>query len=186
MSMEIKPSEISSVDSIGNLDGEDVKLVKTRGGLYMAVGKLKSKNKEEVLAAGSHPAIVRFNVTKSFKDFQPSLMKSEAGTEPMVASMSFLLPKELFDKRFDLYIVKKNLDFEVVLTKDQVEVVGYKATVDGNDLKVEKPNSLVTNDLVPALSALSKAVAIVAIDEDKSGISINGKRYDPKKILGHK
>lgn len=186
MSIELKPSEISSVDSIGNLDGEDVKLVRTLGGLYVAVGKPRGKNKEEVLSAGSHPAIVRFNIEKSFKGFQPSLMKSEAGMEPMVATMSHLLPSDMFKGSYDIYVVKNNLDFEVMLTKNHIEVINYKASVSGDDLVVQKPGSLVTNDLVPALPALSKALAWIAIDEDKTSLVTNNKKYDPKKIVTKK
>lgn len=182
MSIEIKESEIANVESMGTLDGEDVKLVTTHGGLRIAVGKLKGKMKDEVLAAGSHPAIVRYNIQKSYSSFQPSLMKSEAGVEPMVAEMSFLLPKDMFDKSFDIYVVKKNLDFEVVLTKNNVEVIKYDATVSGDDVVVQKPNTIITADVVPAISAISKAVALIAIDEDKTGVITGNKRYSAQKI----
>jgi hypothetical protein len=183
MSIEIKPSEIDSVDSIGDLAGEQVKLVKTKGGLYIAVGRPRGKKKEEVIAAGSHPAIVRYNIEKSFSEFRPSMMKSESGEESLVAGMTDLLPLKMRSSGYDLYVVKKSNEVDFILTKSQIEVLRYNGHLVDSDLVVSKTDKLITNDLVPAVSAVSSAAAMVAIDEGKTGIVTGGKRYDPKSVL---
>ncbi len=183
MSIEIKPSEIDSVDSIGDLAGEQVKLVKTKGGLYIAVGRPRGKKKEEVIAAGSHPAIVRYNIEKSFAEFQPAMMKSEAGEESLVAGMTDLLPSKMRNDGYDLYVIKKSNEVDFVLTKSQIEILKYQGHLVDSDLVVMKTDKIVTNDLVPAISAVVSAAAMVAIDEGKTGIVTGGKRYNPQAVL---
>ena len=183
MSVEIKPSEIDSVDSIGDLAGEQVKLVKTKGGLYIAVGRPRGKKKDEVIAAGSHPAIVRYNIEKAYAEFQPAMIKSETGEESLVAGMSDLLPSNMRKSGYDLYVIKKSNEVDFVLTKSQIEVVKYQGYLVNSDLIVSKADKIITNDLVPAVSAFTTAAAMVAIDEGKTGIVHGNKRYDPKSVL---
>jgi hypothetical protein len=183
MSIEIKPSEIESVDSIGELDGEQVKLVKTRGGLYIAVGRPRGKKKEEVIAAGSHPAIVKYNIEKSFAEFQPAMMKSEAGEESIVAGMSDLLPADMRKSGYDLYVLRKSNAVDFVLTQSQIEVISFPGYLIDSDLILFKSDKVVTSDIVPAMSAITTAAAMVAIDEDKTGIVHENKRYNPKAVL---
>jgi hypothetical protein len=183
MSIEIKPSEIESVDSIGELDGEQVKLVKTRGGLYIAVGRPRGKKKEEVIAAGSHPAIVKYNIEKSFAEFQPAMMKSEAGEESIVAGMSDLLPANMRKSGYDLYVLRKSNAVDFVLTQSQIEVINFPGHLTDSDLVLFKSDKVVTSDIVPAISAITAAAAMVAIDEDKTGIIHENKRYNPKAVL---
>lgn len=183
MSIEIKESEIDSVDSIGDLSGEQVKLVKTKGGLYIAIGRPRGKKKDEVIAAGSHPAIVRYNIEKSFAEFQPSMMKSEIFERSAVSGMTDLLPLNMRNKGYDLYVIKKSNEVDFVITKSQIEVVKYQGHLVDSDLIVMKTDTVITNDLAPAMSAVSSAAAIVAIDEGKTGIVTGGKRYDPKTVF---
>lgn len=183
MALEIRPSEIDFVDSIGDLDGEKVKLVKTKGGLYIAVGKPRGKHKEEVIAAGSHPAIVRFNIEKSFSSFQPAMMKSESGDESLVAEAANLLPEDMRSDDYSLYVIKKSQEVEIVLTKSQIEVLGYQATLNGSDLVVSRPKQVVTKELLPTIPAISLLTAMVAADEGKQGVVVNGKRYTTEQIL---
>jgi hypothetical protein len=183
MAIEIRPSEIDSVDSIGDLDGEEVKLVRTKGGLYIAVGRPRGKKKEEVIAAGSHPAIVMYNIEKSFSNFRPSMMKSESHEFGIVSGMTDLLPSKMRDSGYDLYVIKKSNEVDFVLTKSQIEVLKYEGRLVGSDVVISKADKIITKDLVPAVSAVSSAAAIVAIDEGKTGIVTNGKRYDPKSVL---
>ena len=183
MSVEIKPSEIDSVDSIGDLAGEQVKLVKTKGGLYIAVGRPRGKKKDEVIAAGSHPAIVRYNIEKAFAEFQPTMMKSEAGEESLVAGMSDLLPANMRKSGYDLYVIKKSNEVDFLLTKSQIEVIKFQGHLIDSDLIVFKSDKVVTGDIVSAVSAVTTAAAMVAIDEGKTGIVHENKRYDPKSVL---
>jgi len=181
--MEIKPSEIASVDSLGLLDGEDVKLVRTAGGLYLAIGKVRGKNQEEVLAAGSHPAIVRYNIEKSYKSFQPALMKSEAVSPELVSGFSDLLPQEMRDKGYDFYVIKKSNHVDLVLTKSQLEVLRYQGSLVDNDYIVQKTDKIITTELAPVAKAASIASAIVAIEEGKESVLHSNKRYDAHAIL---
>jgi len=183
MAIEIHPSEIESVDSIGDLDGEKVKLVKTKGGLYLAVGRPKGKNKEEVIAAGSHPAIVMYNIEKSFTSFQPYMMKSESGEESVVSGMTDLLPSKMIDKGYDLYVIKKSNEVDFILTKSQIEVLKYSGKLVDSDLVLSKTDKIITKDLIPVVSAVSTAAAIMAINEGKTGLVTDKKRYDPKSVL---
>lgn len=186
MSIEIKPSELESIDQIGDLDGEQVKLVKTKGGLYIAVGKPKGKRKEEVLAAGSHPAIVKYNIEKSFTSFQPSLMKSELGGDSSVVNVSELLPNKMTDQGYDLYIVKKSNEIDFILTKSQIETLKYSGAFINSDLVISKTDKMITSDLVPAVSAISLAAAAVAIEEEKTGIVYENSRFTPESVLNKK
>lgn len=183
MAIEIKPSEISDIDSLGILDGEDVKLVRTAGGLYIAVGKPRGKQKEEVLAAGSHPAIVRYNIEKSFKNFQPSLMKSEGQMQDLVSEMSDLLSDEMKDKGYDFYIIKKSNQVDLVLTKSQVEVLKYEGHLVENELVISKADKVITSDIAPVAKAASIAAAIVAVEEGKKDIVHNNNRYNAEAVL---
>jgi hypothetical protein len=181
--MEIKPSEIDTIDSLGLLDGEDVKLLRTSGGLYIALGKLKGKPKEEVLAAGSHPAIVRYNIEKTYKNFQPVLMKSEREEEEIVSEMSLLLPKDMIDNGYDFYVIKKSSHIDLVLTKAQVEVLKYEGAITETDFVVTKANQLITPEVAPVAKAATIASAIIAIEEGKETVFHNNKRYDADSIL---
>ena len=90
--MQLTPNEIDSVEDAGLLNGSKVKLIKTKGGFWIAVGRPQGKLQEEALAAGSHPAIVRYNLERQHPTFQPSMQKSELmGLEPLVESHSFLV-----------------------------------------------------------------------------------------------
>jgi hypothetical protein len=87
------------------------------------------------------------------------------------------------DSGYDLYVIKKSNEVDFVLTKSQIEVLKYEGRLVGSDVVISKADKIITKDLVPAVSAVSSAAAIVAIDEGKTGIVTNGKRYDPKSVL---
>src|SRR5258706_429515 len=80
--MKLTPNEIDSIEDAGMLDGAAVKLLRTKGGFWMAVGRPRGKFRDEALAAGSHPAIVRYNLERQFPGFQPAMMKSELASDP--------------------------------------------------------------------------------------------------------
>ena len=182
--MELKPSEIIEVDSLGVLDGEDVKIVKTVGGLYIAVGKPRGKKQEEVLAAGSHPAIVRFNVEKAYTTFQPSLMKSEMmGETEEVVEFTDFLPQDMINKNYDLYALKKNEEFDFVLTKDKIQILSYASSFSDDSMIISKPDVVIPANLLPAVTATTKAAALIAIEEGKSSIVHEDKKYSPHQIL---
>lgn len=181
--MEIKPSELESVESIGELDGEDVKMVKTVGGLYIAVGKLKNKGQEEVLSAGSHPAIVRYGLEKAYRSFRPAMMKSESFNPVAVSGMSDLLPESMASNGYDFYVVKKSNEIEFILTKSQIEVLKFQGSLVDQELILFKSDKVITNELAPVAKTATVAAAIVAVEEGKSTIVHENRKYDAQSIL---
>lgn len=187
MGIEIKPSEIEKVDELGTLDGEKIKLVKTKGGLYLAIGKARKQSNPEVLAAGSHPAIVRHNIQKSFAQFQASMMKSEElGTDAEVAELSDLLLKSESEQGFGLYVVKKHNTFDIILTKNEEEVISCQAMAAEDDLILFKSEKLVHEQAYPFVPAIAKAAALIALDENKTRLIHANKAYKPTDILEKK
>ena len=149
--LKIKPEEIESVQEIGMLDGEPVSLLKTVGGFHMAASKGKG-----VLAQGSHPAIVRYNVAKQHKGFSPILAKSEEN-EPLVFGMSDLLPEGMYEKGFDLYSLEKNesTGVEFVLTKSGADVVVLSGQSSSDEIVI---TDITGNDA----KMISKYIPVVA------------------------
>jgi len=113
--MDIFPSEIDTVSVIGDMDGEPVKMVKTIGGLYMAVSK---KNKKDaVLGAGSHAAIVSYNIKKANPSIKLSLMKSEGYSSAVVHDLTSLLSLSDRQKGYDLFKIEENGKTTISLSK---------------------------------------------------------------------
>lgn len=117
--MQITASEIANVDEAGMLDGSPVKMIRLKGGFYIATGKPFGKAKEEALAAGSHPAIVKYNLSKQYPAFQESLMKSEAfsNADATVEKHSHFLSEDLRKSGHEIYSVQKGPDIEFHITK---------------------------------------------------------------------
>ena len=85
--MLIDPKEVDSIEDIGTLDKDNkVKLVKTIGGLNLAVGKDGSKE-DRILAYASHSAIVKHQLRKRYNHrFAESMQKSESGVSEQAIS----------------------------------------------------------------------------------------------------
>lgn len=170
--MELKPSEIEEVKVIGSIEGKPVKLIRTAGGFWMAVGAPKGKSKEEALAAGSHSAIVKYNVQKQYQEYEPVLEKSESEIEPAVIGLSELLSKSARNKGYDLYSLKKNNEIDYVITKFGSETISFHATVTEDAIVLSKPNKTV-NQLSKGFgigSAVTQALVRDALDLNKSEI----------------
>jgi hypothetical protein len=142
--MQIKPNEIESVEEAGELNKAPVKLIRTKGGFWIAVGKLKGKNKEEAIAAGSHPAIVKYNIEKQFPEFQPAMMKSEdLSDSSVVEKHSHFLSDDLRKSGHDIYSVQNGPEVNFHITKHNLEVSSVKASLieDAlviNEMKMDK------------------------------------------------
>lgn len=183
MAVELKPSEIDSVENMGEIDGNGVNLVRTVGGLYLAVGKKKKTDpSQEVLGFGSHPAIVRYNVQKSISSFRPAMMKSEGEVESEIYQFSPLLGSSLVEKGFDLYTIKKSEDYEFVITKNQMEILKFNASQKDDVLDLQKSETFIPLSMKPLVKALKKAVASIASEENLT-IKLNGKEYKPEEIV---
>ena len=72
--MEIPLKEIDSVDEIGTLNNKSVKMLNRR--IPFSYRYPQGTKKESVIAAGSHPAIVKYNLEKH-KDFHPIMLKAK-------------------------------------------------------------------------------------------------------------
>ncbi len=121
--MQLTPNEIDSIEEAGILDNEPVKLLRTKGGFWIAIGKPKGKRKDEALAAGSHPAIVKFNLEKQFPDFQPSMMKSEHFSDNVIVERhSHFLSDSLRKSGHDIYSVQDGDNIEFHITKQNSKI----------------------------------------------------------------
>lgn len=137
--MNLNPSEVVSVEEIGSLDGSPVRLISMIGGFFMALARLKNKAMEEVISAGSHPAIVKFNIKKQFPMFAPSMMKSEAGIDIcLVEKHSHLLSEDLKKSGHDLYSIETGPVVEFHLTKFNKGLSKAEASVDNQELQFNK------------------------------------------------
>jgi hypothetical protein len=121
--MQLKPNEIDSIEDAGVLNQQPVKMIRTKGGYWIAVGRPKGKLQQEALAAGSHPAIVRYNLEKQYPDFQPSMMKSAHYAENThVDKHSHFLTEELLKSGHDIYSITNGTDIEFQITKQDTKL----------------------------------------------------------------
>jgi hypothetical protein len=139
--MNITPNEIHSIEDAGNLDGSSVKMIRTKGGFWIAVGKPKGKFRDEALAAGSHPAIVKFNLEKQYPAFQPNLMKSEAQMDnAVVEKHSHFLSEELRKSGHDIYSVQEGELVNFHITKHNAKIANVNGIVDKDFLIISNLN----------------------------------------------
>ena len=142
--MQITPNEVDSIEDIGVLNGKNVKMIKTKGGFFIAIGHKRGDPTDSALAAGSHPAIVKFNLERQCPDFQPAMQKSELmGMEPKVENHSHFLSDVLRKSGHDLYSIQTGdkVEFQITRQNAKVEsVVGSfdKGTLVLNNINVDK------------------------------------------------
>lgn len=138
--MNITPEEIDTIEEAGMLDNSPVKLIRTKGGYWIAVGKKKGKAQDEALAAGSHPAIVKYNVEKMHPEFQPHMMKSEDGQREVVEQHSHFLSDDLRKSGHDIYSVQKGQAIDFHVTKYNMKVSTINGSLSGDSLVLDKLN----------------------------------------------
>lgn len=142
--MQITPNEIESIEDAGLMNGKPVKLIRTKGGFCIAVGTPQGKMREEALAAGSHPAIVKYNMEKQYPMFQPLLAKSEITISPAVVTKhSSFLSDDLKKSGHDVYAIQSGTNIEFQITKHDVKIGSVQATLEKdaivvNEMKVSK------------------------------------------------
>jgi hypothetical protein len=158
--MQITPNEIDTIEECGTLHGSPVKMIRTKGGFWIAVSKLRGKHREEAIAAGSHPAIVKFNIEKQYSDFQPALMKSEELSDSSIVDKhSHFLSEDLRKSGHDIYSVQSGPNVNFHVTKNNINVSTINGTLtDGSlILKQLKLNKEFTRALAGA--ATEKALS---------------------------
>ncbi|NJO48119.1 MAG: hypothetical protein HC840_00220 [Leptolyngbyaceae cyanobacterium RM2_2_4] len=137
--MNITPNEISEIEEIGTMNGLPVKLLTTKGGFRIAVGRNQGKQVDEALAAGSHPAIVKYNLEKQYAAFQPAMMKSEVSMSPaVVVNHSHFLSEDLKKSGHDVYSVQSGTNIEFQITKHDIRVGSIQTTLEKDSLVVNK------------------------------------------------
>ena len=109
--MEIKEDEIKETKNIGTLYNSEVKLISLKGGFHIGVGKKQSNSRNsEILAVGSHPAIVSHQISKKYNDnFEQKMEKNETEQLPSIFEYSHnlsSLSKNVLG--LDIYAIKKN------------------------------------------------------------------------------
>jgi len=134
--MQLTPNEIDRVEDAGMLDNNPVKLIRTKGGFWIAIGRKRNKANEEALAAGSHPAIVKYNLEKQFSSFQPAMTKSEHGMEPLVEKHSHFLNEDLRKSGHDIFSIQTGNVVEFQITKQNATVANVVGHMDSDDLSI--------------------------------------------------
>jgi hypothetical protein len=130
--MTIDPSEIDNIEEIGTLDDGKIKLIKTVGGLHLAVGKEKKDEQDKILGYSSHPAIVKHQLRKKFPmRFAESMSKSEGEPKEIAANYDSVLSKELRDSGYDVYALSKGAETNFVVTHHNLEILRAAADITG-------------------------------------------------------
>lgn len=156
--MKITPGEIDKIEEVGELEGKPVKMVRTKGGFWIAIARKKGKHEEEALAAGSHPAIVKYNLEKIY-GYQPHMMKSEGFAEPIVAKHSHYLSEDLRKSGHDIFSIQSGENVEFQVTKQNCMVSSVNGTLEKNTLVIENLNIPMELAQAMAGAAVEKAVS---------------------------
>ncbi|HLD91700.1 MAG TPA: hypothetical protein VI911_11935 [Patescibacteria group bacterium] len=160
--MDIKPADIEKIDVLGELNDENVKIIKTFGGYFLAVGnKKKGQKSPEVLAAGSHPALVSHQLCKEFESFKPALQKSEH-TNTIVEEVTSKLDPTIVNKGFEAFILSENNKINFIVSRFNLDIVKYEAEISNNCLSFSKHSS---NDIAKNYPELQKNLASIMNDK---------------------
>jgi len=136
----MKPSDIDKVEDAGMMNGQKVKLLRGKGGLWLATGILKGQQAPSVLGAASHPAILKFNLEKQYPEFQPSMLKSESFNDALVDKHSHFLSNDLRKSGHDVYSVQNGPSVEFHVTKHNVKVSTINGSIVNDALVVTELN----------------------------------------------
>ena len=141
--MDISANEIESIEDAGTLNGGNVKLLRTKGGFWIAIGRQKGSPREEALTAGSHPAIVKYNLERQFPDFQPILMKSEMLSDNVkVEKHSHFLSDDLRKSGHDLFSVQNGTQIEFQITKHNAKVSSVMGRLENDAIVIQDLKSM--------------------------------------------
>lgn len=138
--MDIKQDEIKEVKKIGTLHGSEVKLVTLKGGFHIGMGKKgKNSKKSEILAVGSHPALVSHQIQKKHNNFEQAMAKNEREAMPAVTDYSHNLSSiEKNVRGLDIVAMKKNEKVEFQITKHNFGIFAIEASELNGEIVLEK------------------------------------------------
>jgi hypothetical protein len=133
----ISPEEIDDIFDIGELNGSEVKVIKTIGGFYAATSK--NNGKDIVLAGGSHPALVRHALKKKFgNSFKASLLKSEnSQLNAQVIEKTSFLSKNQIDKGYSMNVIVDSEDIKMVIDHHGVAILEQSALAKSDSLEIQ-------------------------------------------------
>ena len=157
--MEIDPKEVKNVSIVGELHGEDVKMILTDGGLHVFVGKKeKNKKKVEALAASSHRAIGLYEIEKQYGEgFKQKLFKSEHERPELVKDLTDSIPLNHIHDGVKLYSLEKNNKLEYVLSRYGVTALKYDMEIRKNEIAIK--NHYSNSNILNSDIALSKSIS---------------------------
>lgn len=158
--MKILENDIASVEPFGMMDGKQVNLVRTKGGLNLAT-MLDAKGADTVLGAASHQAILCYTIEQRFPSFQPMIMKSE-GLKLNAENHSHFLSDEIRKSGHDLFSVQNGNNIEFYLTKQSLKVGGVSTEVIGDTLYINRTGPFETpyRQLAGAISEKALSIGI--------------------------
>jgi len=139
--VEIKEDEIKEVKKLGTLNGSEVKLITLKGGFHIGMGKKESSaKKSDILAVGSHPALISHQISQKFKSkFEQSMAKNEKDQMPSLKDYSHNLTSTQKNVLgLDIYAMKKNENVEFTVTKHNFEIFSISANESGGEIVLEK------------------------------------------------
>jgi hypothetical protein len=174
--MDIKKDEIKEIKKLGTLNGSEVKLVTLKGGFHIGLGKKQKNSREaDILAVGSHPALVSHQISKKYETkFEQAMTKNEADAMPSVKDYSHNLTSA--DKNvlgLDVFAIKKNEEVEFKITKHNFEIFSIHATESSGQItleKTEKNQDRIKNlDIKELSKSLGKTIKEYA---DENGLKI--------------
>lgn len=141
--MDIKEDEVKEINKLGNLNGDEVKIITLKGGLHIGIGK-KSENslKNSILAVASHPALVSHQIAKKFeKKFEQTLNKNENKNginSEIIDYSNNLNSTEKNVLSLNIYAIKDNDTVDFKITKHNFEVFSVEATKEEDTLFLNK------------------------------------------------
>lgn len=139
--MNILPNEIAEIQDIGTMDGSPVKMLRLKGGFIIATGKPRGKFRDEAIAAGSHPAIVRYQLEKQYPTFQPVLQKSENMADlAKVEKHSHYLSDSLRKSGHDIFSIQTPGKIEFQITKQNVALHSVESQLRNGSMVFDKIN----------------------------------------------
>ncbi len=174
--MKFNENEIDSIETIGELNGKPVKMIRLKGGLCVGVGQT-GRSESEVLGSASHPGILKYSLGKHTA-FKPALTKSET-QEESVKDYSNTLPTLLVKQGYGLYAIQKSFSqIDYVYTRNNIEQTTIPTLVKSEFIEVGTPTKNVPGAQIGF--SLAKAVAAEAITLKRPKISLNGKLFRAK------
>lgn len=175
--MNIKPEEVEEVKVVGRLHDDDVKLVKTRGGFHVLVGrKDRNSKKADALAAGSHPGIVTYQIEKMYgTQFQPAIFKSEEEGLHKVEDKTDILPDMAKNAGLEIYVLNKASQYDFVFCKHGLEIAKYETEFEDGELLVKSnsfrksisPNKFVAEVLSDLINEKAKEIGASKVKRKK-------------------